>query len=120
MANEKFIKDGKFYNPETSKLIAISSVFMSYGYKRKKIMQTAKGAFFEIEEKFEVIPDGKGKLRLVDSYLSWLIPDNRLKEIYEHTVKGGEYATRAYGSEDTNYKYTFQKTYSELFEVEEG
>jgi len=55
MNKEHLIKDGKFYNPETSTLIAKSSWFTHYETQRRVIYQTAKGVFFEVKEIADII-----------------------------------------------------------------
>jgi hypothetical protein len=50
MNKETLIKNGKFYNPETSTLIAVSSWFTHYETQRRVIYKTAKGTFFEVKE----------------------------------------------------------------------
>lgn len=117
MEKEKFIKDGKFYNPKTSTLIATSNIYMSYGLKRRKIMQTTKGAYFVVEETFE----GWGKnTKQTGSSLVEVLTEQKLKGMYEYTVKGGIYAMVAHGSEDTRMQLKFHKTYADLFEIEEA
>ncbi len=50
MKNETLIKNGKFYNTETSTLIAKSSWFTHCDTQRKVIYKTEKGTFFEVKE----------------------------------------------------------------------
>jgi hypothetical protein len=50
MNKEKLIKNGKFYNTETSTLIAVSSWFTHYDTQRRVIYRTAKGTFFKVKE----------------------------------------------------------------------
>ena len=50
MKNETLIKNGKFYNTETSTLIAKSSWFTHYDTKRYVIYKTEKGTFFKVKE----------------------------------------------------------------------
>jgi len=53
MNKEKLIKNGKFYNPETATLIAVSTWYVYREILRTKIYQTTKGAFFEVFEQAE-------------------------------------------------------------------
>jgi len=50
MNKEHLIKDGKFYNPETAELIAVSTWYVNYEVKRNKIYKSAKGVFFSVIE----------------------------------------------------------------------
>lgn len=47
---ETLIKNGKFYNPETAEIIAVSSWFTHYDTQRRVIYKTAKGTFFQVKE----------------------------------------------------------------------
>jgi len=115
MEKGKFFKDGKFYNPETSTLIATSNIFMNYGLKRRKIYQTVKGAIFIVQESI----NQNGKIfTIVDSCINELLTEKKLQEMFEYTLRVGHYASNLY--DDGRYKYEFHKQYSELFEVEEG
>ena len=50
MNKEHLIKDGKFYNPDTAELIAVSTWYVNYAIKRHKIYKSAKGVFFKVTE----------------------------------------------------------------------
>ena len=66
MNKETLIKNGKFYNPETSTLIAVSSWFTHYDTQRRIIYKTSKGTFFEVKEIALVIhkPAHAGDMKL--------------------------------------------------------
>lgn len=53
MNKEQLIKNGKFYNPETATLIAVTTWYVYRQILRTKIYQSAKGTFFEVYEQAE-------------------------------------------------------------------
>jgi hypothetical protein len=54
---EYLIKDGKKFNLETSKLVAVSQWYTYYETKRHLLYQTAKGVFFKVEQHAKRISD---------------------------------------------------------------
>ena len=147
MENIKLIKDGKFYNTDTSELIAVSTWFTNYDTKRHKIYKTAKGVYFmvvEIAETFSdthlyaVLSDGtKTAMGYVTLSQYSLAPkdggfrdDVKIKdvqvisEISESDVRSKfESVSRGLMFQFSTYakgKYKFFKSYDKLFEIQEA
>jgi hypothetical protein len=141
----KLVKNGKFYNPETSELIAVSSWYVYREIKRHKIYKTAKGAFFKVTEKAVSnsqpechvvlnngttttygavigmgIREGMGTFRddvaIEEVRLDDVLTEVDVMKIFEHTAKGGTYAPWHYA----RMGYSFTKSYEELFSIEEA
>jgi len=144
--NEKLIKNGKFYNPETSELIATSSWFTNYETQRLKVYKTAKGVFFMVKEIAETFSDthvyailkdgtktGLGYVTLSEYSLApkddGFRDDVKIKDVHvvmeisEDNVRSKcENAKRGLMTQFGTYAkgiYKFHKSYSKLFSVEE-
>lgn len=147
MNKEKLIKNGKFYNPETSELIATSTWFTFYKTQREKIYRTTKGTLFRVREIAKVIDDGHlwvhlkngdkdalGNVTLGQHSLGTkeggFRDDVKVIEVEiidemtpEETRQLFELMNMGRKSLRGNYAYTlfrFHKKYSELFEIEEA
>lgn len=142
MNKEHLIKDGKFYNPETSELIAVSTWYVYKEIKRHKIYKTAKGAYFKVTEKaisnskpycHVVLNNGsqtnygsvigmdklgvfRDDVAIEEVRIEAVLTELNVMNIFEHTAKGGVYSP--WYHHDTKYK--FSKSYNELFTIEEA
>jgi len=144
MNKEHLIKEGKFYNPETATLIAKSTWFIHYEAQRRLIYKTPNGIVFEVKEIAEVLhhphpntgsmniphvqyKDGSetglgamegtmnDNVKIKEVHIIEQLEKKRLMDKYEYIAKGNAYAM----SHHATAKYTFYKTYEELFGVEE-
>jgi len=147
MKNETLIKNGKFYNTETSTLIAKSSWFTNYDTQRHVIYKTEKGTFFEVKEIALVIQrefplvqfiDGtEGGIGSVTASKYSLNPkysgfrdDVKVEEVQiineltqETVMERYEHTLKGGGyslSNSENTSYNFIRKYSELFDMEEA
>jgi hypothetical protein len=135
---DNLIKNGKFYNPDTSELIARSTWCVNYQVKRFSIYKSKKGTFFKVEEQADTFNDGcHGYARLTNGetcctgdvlgmmggsrrrsdikikaiFIETELTREKLMDMYEYTSQGKEYAVGNYAK----IRYHFYKSYEELF-----
>jgi len=144
-AKEKLIKNGKFYNPDSSTLVAVSTWFVNYKIQRRKVYKSKTGIFFEVAEVadsgFETVGYPYPFIRLTNgtqTSMGSIIgmgeigterDDVKLKEINIINELSEEEARRFFENIMQNSKvsityhaktvYKLLKTYDELFSIEE-